>query len=98
MPKMTDLYVITDGLPTMLDDGSGFRTTRDCKPIPSAKTITGDCRMAVFLHSIQTEMPKGVRTNVVLLPLEGDPRAPAAYWSWADLTGGLMISPAGSWP
>lgn len=98
MPKMTDLYVITDGLPTMLDNNSGFRTARNCDGSPTAKTINGDCRMAVFLHTIKSHMPKGVRTNVVLLPLEGDPHAPSAYWSWADMTGGLMISPAGSWP
>lgn len=97
MPDMTDLYVITDGLPTMLDENSGFNNSRKCKPLPSAKTISGECRMLVFLHSIQSQMPR-VRTNIVLLPLEGDPQAAAAYWSWADLTGGLLISPAGSWP
>ncbi|MCY7296905.1 VWA domain-containing protein [Alteromonas sp. a30] len=98
MPQMTDLYVVTDGLPTMLDDGSGFRTSRNCKPLPSAKTISGECRMSVFMHTLNHTIPKGVRTNIVLLPLEGEPHAPAAYWNWADLTGGLMISPAGSWP
>ena len=98
MPKMTDLYVITDGLPTMLDLNSGFNNTRSCTPVPSAKSISGECRMAVFLHTLNTSMPKGVRTNVVLLPLEGDPHAAAAYWNWADMTGGVMISPAKGWP
>lgn len=98
MPDMTDLYVITDGLPTLVANGTGFQERRGCKPVTgNAQTITGECRMRVFLHAFQTAAPK-IPTNVVLLPLEGEPQAPAAYWDWADITGGMMISPAGNWP
>jgi len=98
LPTMTHLYVITDGLPTLMQKGSGFQESRGCKPVTgSDTTITGECRMRVFLHAFKTHAPK-VPTNIVLLPLEGDSQAPAAYWDWADITGGTMISPAGNWP
>jgi len=32
------------------------------------------------------------------LPIEGDPSAVNEYWSWAASTGGLVISPAVTWP
>ncbi|EKE80637.1 vWA domain-containing protein [Idiomarina xiamenensis] len=99
MPDMTDLYVITDGLPTLLSDASGLQTNAQCQPLPGKmKTIDGDCRLLTFLHSFQTAAPKSVRTNIILLPMEGDPQAASAYWNWADITGGLLISPARSWP
>lgn len=99
MPNMTDLYVITDGLPTQLNVGSGFKESRVCKPeSKTTKTITGDCRFKVFLHTFSRFAPKNVVTNIVLLPLQGDSQAPAAYWNWASTTGGTFISPAETWP
>ncbi|MFY8275506.1 VWA domain-containing protein [Pseudoalteromonas sp. SSDWG2] len=92
------LYIITDGLPTMLSAVQGFRETKTCKPLTgNMKTIDGDCRARIHQFSIAQVAPK-VPTHIVLLPLEGDPLAPALYWNWANNTGGTMISPARSWP
>jgi len=98
MPNMTNLYVITDGLPTLLNKGSGFAESRKCTPSTgSSKTITGLCRFQVFQYTFVNDAPP-LPTNIVLLPLEGDTQAPSAYWNWANASGGLMISPAGTWP
>jgi hypothetical protein len=39
-----------------------------------------------------------VPVNVILLPMEGDPMAPAAYWTLARRTRGSFLSPAKDWP
>ena len=54
--------------------------------------------MNLFSHTLKTAADMGVKTNIILLPLEGDPQAPQGYWHWAAATGGMMISPASSWP
>jgi hypothetical protein len=36
--------------------------------------------------------------NVILLPMEGDPLAPAAYWTLARRTNGSFLVPARDWP
>ena len=99
MPGMTDLYIVTDGLPTLLKPNSGFKESRDCKPITQPKGMrTGECRMLVLAHTFSQDAPKKVKTNIVLLPLQGDHQAPVAYWSWARATGGIVLSPAKGWP
>ncbi|MCG7571874.1 VWA domain-containing protein [Pseudoalteromonas sp. CNC9-20] len=98
LENLDALYIITDGLPTMVAGAPGFRETKNCKPLSgNMKTIDGDCRARIHQFSVAEAAPK-VPTHIVLLPLEGDPLAPALYWNWANATGGLMISPAGSWP
>jgi hypothetical protein len=97
--RFTDVYVITDGLPTIVSQNSNFPTRRSCNPVEGKQaTINGACRMEVFAHAIQTNPLQGVVTNIVLLPLEGDSQAPSAYWSWASFTNGTFIAPAGTWP
>ena len=99
MPNMTDLYIVTDGLPTLGEQAKTLKGYTQCSSFfGSSKTISGECRHLLFHHSLKRSAPKGVRTNIILLPLEGDPQAAQEYWEWADATGGLMISPAGSWP
>ncbi|MEM0516544.1 vWA domain-containing protein [Pseudoalteromonas sp. YIC-827] len=95
---MDALYIITDGLPTMMSGAQGFRETKNCQPLSgNMKTIDGDCRARIHQFSIAQVAPR-VPTHIVLLPLEGEPLAPALYWNWANNTGGLMIAPARSWP
>lgn len=99
MPKMTDLYVITDGLPTIGEASPGLKSFAKCGSFfGKSQTITGECRVRLFNHTLKISAPKGVRINVILLPLEGDPNAAQAYWSWTASTGGLFISPASTWP
>lgn len=99
MPNMTDLYIITDGLPSLIDPSSGFSPSRRCNPFKGKQaTITGQCRVDVMRRTLAVNSLSGVRTNIVLLPLEGDPQASPLYWQWASFTGGTFISPAGTWP
>lgn len=99
MPNMTDLYIITDGLPSLIEPSSGFSPTRRCNPFKGQQaTITGECRVDVLQRTLAVNRLSGVRTNIVLLPLEGDPQASSLYWQWTSYTGGTFISPAGTWP
>lgn len=98
-PKLTNLYVITDGLPTLGDQGSGLNAFRHCGSFfGKSLTITGECRAYLFAYTVKNARLRDVEVNVVLLPLEGDPAAADAYWQWSAATGGLLISPARSWP
>lgn len=99
MTNISNLYIITDGLPTYVNPNSGFNENRSCRPIQGKQaTITGECRANAFAHTMRANPISGVTTNIILLPLEGDPMAPGFYWSWADRTRGTFIAPAGTWP
>jgi len=87
-PPATDIYLITDGLPTA-GEGDGCR---------SGFTVGGRCRGKIFEKTTRKFTPAGAKINVVLLPLEGDPQAAPYYWRWASASRGLMIAPAGNWP
>jgi hypothetical protein len=96
----TDLYIITDGLPTTgesnyadLNPFSGCRSL-----LGSSKSISGECRIKLFRQTIKDASLSGVIINIILLPIEGDSNAVNEYWSWAAGTGGLVISPAVNWP
>lgn len=92
-PKITDVYLITDGLPTL---GEGLPLT--CRNfISSKKSISSDCRQRLFVETVG-RAPKGVRYNIILLPIDGDPFAPSMYWDWSRVTGGTFLSPASEWP
>ncbi len=90
-PPATNIYLVTDGLPTKGRTGS-----LKCL---SNTTISGACRRLAFWNAIQRVLPSSrQRVNVVLLPLEGDAGAAALYWQWSRSTGGLAIVPATGWP
>jgi hypothetical protein len=99
--RATDVYLITDGLPTIGD--SNFRSLNPfaaCSALwGRSNRISGACRGKLFEHTIaHSSLKKSTKVNVVLLPIEGDPLASVAYWSWTSATGGLMITPAEDWP
>ncbi|HCP00339.1 MAG: hypothetical protein CL573_08565 [Alphaproteobacteria bacterium] len=96
----TDIYVITDGLPT-----AGNSVYRSLNPFSNcsalwggATSISGACRVRLLRHTIGNTGLGTARVNVVLLPIEGDPQASHEFWKWTSETGGILISPAGSWP
>lgn len=92
-PNMTDLYLITDGLPTL---GDGLSVA--CRGVfTSKKTISSECRQQLMLETI-SRFNRRVHVNVVLLPLEGDPYASSMYWNWTQVTGGRFLAPAEEWP
>ena len=84
-PPPDNIFLITDGLPTVDDRGS------------SDRLITPRDRLELYEDALG-ELLQGVPVNIVLMPLEGDPSAAAAFWELAQLTRGSMISPSKDWP
>ena len=86
MPQRPDnIFLITDGLPTLSDRGS------------NAALVTPSERLDLYEEALE-ELPQGIPVNVILLPLEGDPSAAAAYWQLAQYTRGSFITPSKDWP
>jgi hypothetical protein len=84
-PKPDNVFLVTDGLPTM---GTS---------VPWRKRVSGKKRQALFNDAIRKLSPR-IPVNVILLPMEGDPRAPSAYWRMATLTRGSFFCPPKDWP
>ena len=94
-PRPTDIYLITDGLPTQSVSSPG--ATSRCRR--KAKTVSGRCRIKLFEVSVSKSSPRDIKkVSVILLPLEGDPDAAPLYWNWTASTGGMMLIPAVGWP
>jgi len=84
-PQPDNVFLITDGLPT-IDRERGLRYR-----------ISGEERLRIFDKALDV-LPRDIPVNVILLPIEGDPYAAAAYWRLAQLTRGSLLSPAEDWP
>ena len=84
-PYPDNVFLITDGLPTRSGDE------------PRRSTVTGRQRLRLFENATR-RLPRGTPVNVVLLPLQGDPMASAAYWQLSRATGGTYMSPSADWP
>ncbi len=84
-PQADNVFLITDGLPTQGLSGSRRRM------------VTGKQRIQYF-EEARSQLPNGSPINVILLPMEGDPMAPWAYWGLAMLTRGSFLTPAYDWP
>ncbi|WP_129641908.1 vWA domain-containing protein [Peristeroidobacter agariperforans] len=85
-PKPDNVIMVTDGLPTQAAAAPLIR-----------KTIDGDARLKLFERAF-AKYPRDVPFNVILMPMEGDPMAPAAFWLAARDTGGSFMSPSKDWP
>lgn len=84
-PKPDNIFLITDGLPT-LDQSSS-----------KSGTVTGVERYQLFWQAVDN-LVAGIPVNTLLLPLEGDPYAAGSFWGLAVSTGGSLITPAQGWP
>ncbi len=84
-PRPDNVYLITDGLPTL-----GLRSSGRSK-------ISGKQRLKLFNESLE-ELPTGIPINIILSPLEGDPLAASAFWRLAQATQGSFMSPSRDWP
>lgn len=84
-PPPDNIYLITDGLPTLSNRRS------------SSNLVTPQQRLELFEDAVEY-LPDRTPVNVILLPLEGDPAAPAAYWQLAQITRGSFLTPARDWP
>jgi hypothetical protein len=85
-PRPDNVIMVTDGLPTQ---GASAPLIR--------KTIDGDDRLKLFERAF-AKYPRAVPFNVILMPMEGDPMAPSAFWVAARDTGGSFLSPSKDWP
>ena len=85
-PKPDNVIMVTDGLPTQ---GAGAPLIR--------KTIDGDARLKLFERAF-AKYPRAVPFNVILMPMEGDPMAPSAFWLASRETGGSFMMPSKDWP
>ncbi len=83
-PAPDNVYLVTDGLPTM------GRT-------PTSGTVSGRERVK-FFNEAESMIGRKVSINVILLPMEGDPKAGAAYWELAQITRGAYFNPSADWP
>ena len=84
-PRPDNIFLITDGLPTLSDSGS------------NGTLVTPSERLELYEDALE-ELPQGIPVNIVLLPLEGDPSAAAAFWQLAQYTQGSFITPSRDWP
>lgn len=84
-PPPDNIFLITDGLPTL-----GSRGQR-------AGTISGRDRERLFEDALE-ELPENIPVNVIMSPLEGDPMAPGWYWQLAMNSGGSFMMPSPDWP
>ena len=95
-PGATDIYVVTDGLPTRSLSSPGLLS--GCSARPEGK-VSGECRKRLFAASLRgSAPPPGRKVHVILLPLEGDPDAAPAFWRWTAHAGGVLLAPARGWP
>ena len=84
-PLPDNIYLITDGLPTL------------GKSQNNEINVTGKKRLELFKEATDI-LSKEIPINVILLPMEGDPLAAWAYWGIASVTKGSFLSPADDWP
>jgi hypothetical protein len=97
--KADVIYLITDGLPTLKGRGTSLLgQLRNCKLLGDGY-VSGDCREVYFDSAVdQFKKHSKAIVNVILLPLEGDPKAAPKFWGWARGMGGILFSPAPGWP
>lgn len=79
------IVLFTDGLPTASDS------------FLSGGIIDDDTRVR-FFHAARKQLPARIPVSTILLPLNGDPAAPALFWELANATRGALVSPSKSWP
>lgn len=84
-PAPDNVFLITDSLPTQ-----GLEA-------PQGTTVSGIERQRLFEAAVR-RVPGGIPINTILLPMEGDPMAPSAYWELARVTQGSFLSPSEDWP
>ena len=99
--KPDEIFIITDGLPTVGSKNTNNSFFSGCNSIVgNAKKISGKCREKLFLSSIKEagSIISSIKINVILLPLEGDPQASSNFWKLTAKNNGLLFVPSKDWP
>jgi hypothetical protein len=84
-PPPDNLFLLTDGLPTMGKDK------------PWGSRVSADKRLSLFRDAVK-RLPAGLPVNTILFPMEGDPMAASEFWRLAVDTRGSFMCPAKDWP
>jgi len=84
-PPPDNMFLLTDGLPTMGKDK------------PWSSLVSADKRLSLFREAVK-RLPAGMPVNVILFPMEGDPMAASEFWRLAVDTRGSFMCPAKDWP
>ena len=84
-PAPDNLFLLTDGLPTMGKDK------------PWGSRVSADKRLSLFRDAVK-RLPAGLPVNTILFPMEGDPMAASEFWRLAVDTRGSFMCPAKDWP
>lgn len=84
-PRPDNIFLIVDSLPT-----------RDFNP-PRRSAIKSSERVKLYTSALE-ELPQDIPVNVILFPMEGDPRATPYFWILAQITGGAFLTPSEDWP
>jgi len=92
-PRPDAVYLITDGLPTQ---GKGLTLLKRGLTWVKKSLVSQEDRLGIFYHA--TGKISRPPFNIVLLPLEGDPKAAGAYWDFAMRTRGQFLAPSEDWP
>jgi hypothetical protein len=77
--------LITDGLPTQ------------GRSKPLSTTVSSDKRLDHFEKAVRSLDAK-IPVNTILLPMEGDAWAAAAFWQLAIQSNGSFLTPSRDWP
>ena len=85
VPPPDNVILLTDGLPTQGRGGS------------KSRMVSARQRSKLFDQAYEA-IPKGIPFNVLLYPMEGDPKAASAFWQLAMATRGSFMSLSEDWP
>ena len=93
-PPATDIYLITDGLPTISKNSNN---NERCK---RKNTVSTYCREIYFNRAKKDFLKNSPNTtfNSILLPMEGDNTAFYNFWNLSMSSGGVILSPSKDWP
>ena len=84
-PPPDNLFLLTDGLPTLGRDK------------PWGSRVSADKRLSLFREAVK-RLPAGLPVNTILFPMEGDPMAAGEFWRLAVDTRGSFMCPSRDWP
>ena len=84
-PRPDNILLITDGLPTQ------------GRSKPLSTTVSSDKRLDHFEKAVRSLDAK-IPVNTILLPMEGDAWAAAAFWQLAIQSNGSFLTPSRDWP
>jgi hypothetical protein len=85
-PAPDNIYLLTDGLPTQ-----GKQAPDSVKDVLPAQRVT-------FFKQAVRELPGRAPVNVLLFPMDGDPRAAVLFWGLAIDRNGSFLTPSQDWP